>query len=168
MPRRRFILALLSTIGLIGILRFCDRDRVVPTKPDVLPPNVSAVVTIKPTQTVTQTHQNTTTQTNYNHGVDITVKPDGSVTVKPKTRGWTFDAGLAYSNRNRLSIACEIGFWRRLGWLGGVNLYPLYPNAWTAVAYRVQWRKLSNFSLYAGIDTDAKFVSGIFWRFGNS
>lgn len=167
MPRKRFIVAFLSTVGLLALLRYCDRDKVVPIK-NPLPPNVSAIVTIGNTRTGIITNQNQTNVVTYGHGSIVTVKPNGKVEVKAKTIGWTFDAGLAYSNRNRLSLVCELGFWRRLGWLAGVNLYPLYPNAWTAASYRIQWRKLNNFSLYAGIDTDAKFVSGIFWRFGNS
>jgi hypothetical protein len=167
MPKKRYLVALLSAVGVLALLRYCDRDKVKPPT-SVLPNNVMAIVTLDPSNSVTQTHQNTMVQTNYNHGTIVTVKPNGTVTVTPKTLGWTFDAGLAYSNRNRLSLVCELGFWRRLGWLAGVNVYPLLPNAWTAVSYRLQWKKLSNFSLYAGIDTDARFVSGIFWRFGNS
>jgi hypothetical protein len=166
MPRKRYIVGLLSAVGLVALLRYCDRDKV--DTSTNLPTNVTAVVTVKPSGIVTQTHQNTTTQTTYNHGTIITVKPDGKVDVKPRTKGWVFDAGLAYSQRNRLYITCELAFWRRLGWLVGVNLYPLYPNAFTAISYRIQWRKLSNFSLYSGIDTDTKLVTGIFWRFGNS
>lgn len=158
--------------GLVGItslflLRYCDRDRVVPSG-STLPPNTSAVVNIGTSRTGIITNQEQTNVVTYGHGSTVVVKPNGTVTVKPKTIGWSFDAGLAYSNRNRLSIACELGYWRRLGWLAGVTLYPLAPNAWTAVAYRIQWRKLNNMSLYAGVDTDARFVSGLFWRFGNS
>lgn len=101
------------------------------------------------------------------HGSIITVTPSGVVTVKVKTIGWTFDVGVAYSNRNRLYLTCELGFWRRMGWLIGVDVYPLYPNAFTAVAYRIPWRKANNFSIFAGVDTDVKPVMGIFWRFGN-
>lgn len=166
MPRKRFTVVLGLLVGVAGFLRFCDRDRV--TNPSVLPNNTTAIVTLGPSNTVTQTHQNTTTQIDYHHGVQVIVENSGKVTVKPKTIGWTFDGGLAYSQRNRLYIGCELAYWRRLGWLVGVNFYPLYPNAFTAVSYRLQWRKVNNFSLYVGLDTDTKTVVGIFWRFGNS
>lgn len=165
--RNRIIVGALLVLSVVWILRCCDRDRVKPGV-TILPPGTVAIVNIESSRTGITTSQDQTNVVNYGHGVVVTVKPNGKVDVKAKTIGWTFDAGLAYSNRNRLSLACELGYWRRLGWLVGVNLYPLYPNAWTALAYRVQWRKLNNMSLYAGIDTDTKIVTGIFWRFGNS
>jgi len=140
-----------------------------PSNPSILGPNNSGVIVRPDGLTIIDpTHTTPIVLPNYGHGETVVVKPNGKVEAKVKTYGWTFDAGLAYSNRNRLSIVCELGFYRRLGWLTGVNVYPLAPNAWTALSYRLPWKRVNNFSLYGGIDTDAKFVTGVFWRFGNS
>lgn len=165
--RLRIKLGLAVIAGLVAV-KACQHR---PVAHDVsIPDGGIAAVVVGPSHStlLDPTHTGPIVVPNYGHGVTVVVKPDGKVVVKPKTRGWTFDAGLAYSSRNRLSLVCELGYWRRLGWLAGVTVYPLYPNAYTAIGYRLPWTKVNNLSVYGGIDTDLKPVFGIFWRFGNS
>lgn len=145
-----------------------------PTGPDVLPPNAVAVVTLGPSHSTLI--DNTTTGPivipNYGHGSTVVVGTDGSVKVKPKTKGFSFDPGLS-TDFHHVAVALELAYWRRLSLLTGINIIDFnsgYPTlgAYAGIGYRMPWRKVNNLSAYVGFDTDSRIRTGIFWRFGNS
>lgn len=165
--RLRIKVGLAVLAGLV-VVKACQY-RPVPHDVSIPDGGVAAVVIGSTHSTIIDpTHTTPIVVPNYGHGQTVVVKPGGQVIVKPKQIGWSFDPGLSFDTRNRLSLSCEIAYWRRLGWLAGVTMYPIQLSAYTAVSYRLPWAKVNNLSMYGGIDTDLRPVFGIFWRFGNS
>lgn len=101
------------------------------------------------------------------HGVTITKKPNGDVVIKPKTLGFSFDPGL-YAGIGGAGIGLEIGYWYRWNLLTGVQVYPLVPNAFIGLGYRLPYARLNNLSVYAGITARKEPTIGVFFRFGSS
>jgi hypothetical protein len=140
-------------MGIVGalVLAFGLRSCFVPSnRPITLKPNEPTLIT-----------------NGVGHGVIVTSHPNGSVTVKPKTLGWSFDPGIM-AGSNGLNIGMEVGYWYRLNLLVGVQWYPLKPNALIALGYRLPYKRLSNLSVYAGVTTSREPTIGMFLRFGSS
>lgn len=101
------------------------------------------------------------------HGNIVIKKKNGDVVIKPRTFGWSFDPGLA-GGSNGLNIAVEVLYWYRMNLLAGVQVYPLKPNAFVGLGYRLAYKRLSNLTPYVGVTARGEPCLGIFLRFGSS
>lgn len=147
--RNKLIAIFVGVLVLALGLRSCLKDK---SGPIVLKPNEPVV--LKPSD-------------GAGHGTTVTKKPNGDVVITPKTRGFSFDSGL-YAGIGGMGIGLEIGYWHRWNLLTGIQCYPLVPNAFVGIGYRLPYARLNNLSVYAGITARKEPTVGMFLRFGSS
>lgn len=134
-------------------------------------PAGDATIVERPGGTTVTAGRVVTTVPNYGHGTRI-VRTNDVLSVAPVVYGLSFDPGFS-TDFTRLGLGLEIGYYKRLGLLVGSNFWQMSrqrfdPTFFIGVGYRLPLRKLSNLSVYTGIDNRKTVTLGLFLRLGNS
>lgn len=172
--RYKIGLAVLAVVLVKGCLM---EPRFDPTRV-TLKPDEQVRIDIRPGSNTKQQRVGNTDKTtltfipDYGHGYVVTQPTGKPVEIKPRQIGFPLDIGLSTDFR-RVGVAVEFFYFRRLDLIGGTHFadtryHNLEFNLYVAAGYRIPWRKLSNLSVFIGVDTNRKVIGGVFHRFGNS
>lgn len=158
-----------AALGL-GLVRYCDRDRVTPTEPGKLAPGERERIEVKG-RTITVIRADKTIKTFAPDGAKVRIRKDGQVTVDVKKFGLLREPGLGTSwNGDKLKLAVDVKlvYYRRLGLHLGTAYDPsskkftdiLRPLA--MVSYTVPFDGFANTSLWLGTELfPQKYACGI-------
>lgn len=177
---------LLAVLSLLFVARSCGRHSAAPllnSSPElphiVIPPSAQAVIESHPGLIVVAkrsptipVHTTVTAVPEWGHGSTTIVSKSGDVQVKPRQFGVPFDFGVS-SDFQSLGVGTEVMYWKQLDIIGGVHFIDLRSSrlvfdAYVAIGYRLPYKKLSNLSVFAGVDTERHAIIGLFLRLGNS
>ena len=167
-----------SVIGIVLLLaKGCRQAAMLPSTVLTLAPNEDAHTRVGGAQieTLERTEDGKEIERiiepNYHHGVDFEIKKDGTINTVVKTHGFSTAFGLS-TDFYRIGGAWEPYFWHDFHGLIGFHFFNLRTdklnlNAYGALAYRLPFTAVNNFSTYIGYDTDRHIVGGVFLRFGS-
>lgn len=159
--KHKIISGLVAAALLLGLVRYCDRDRVAPTEPNVLAPNERERIEVKG-RTVTVIGSDRTTRTFAPNGVTVSVRRDGTVKVDVKKIGFTRELGLGVAltgeSKLKVSLDYKLAYYRRLGFHLGATFDHHVERAMNIarpmaiISYSMPSEKFSNTSLFAGTE----------------
>lgn len=156
-----------AVLGL-GLVRYCDRVRVVPTEPGKLAPNERERVEVKGHK-VTVIKADKTMIHYAPDGAKVRINKDGSVNVEIKKFGFMREGGLGTSwNGDRLKLAVDLKFayYRRLGLHVGTAYDPTQKRfkdiarPLLFLSYAVPHDNFANTSLWVGTELFPQRLAG--------
>lgn len=166
--KHKAILAAIVAALIIGLVRYCDRDRIIPTEPGVLAPNEKERIEIRG-KTVTVIRADKTIKSFAPGGAKIRVRKDGSVDVEIKRLGFSREPGLgvAYNgDKLKLAIDVKVAYYRRLGFHVGATYDPVERRTLNVVkplafvSYTMPSDNFANTSIWLGTELLPQRISG--------
>lgn len=168
--KNKIVIGVIAAVLGLGLVRYCDRDRVTPTEPGKLAPGEKERIEIKG-RTVTVIKADKTTKTFVPDKVKISIVKDGRVTINVKRFGLSHEPGLGAAwNGDKLKLALDLKvvYYRRLGLHVGTTYDPttkkfkdiVRPLAF--ISYTVPHDSFVNTSLWIGAELfPKKYAAGI-------
>src|SRR5262245_39062400 len=103
-------LILTLVLVVLGLLRYCDRPKIMPTQPGKLAPDERERIEIKG-RTVTVIRADKTVSTFAPNGTRVSVRKDGTIDVSVRKFGLTHEPGLSVIwNGEKLKLAVDMKF----------------------------------------------------------
>lgn len=152
--KNRLILGVGLIVLLGGLLHYCNRPTIRPTKPDALLPTEKEHVSINSEsdtlEVITPTEHKVISGIRH---TEISIGKDGSVKVTAHPYGFSCTPGIGASYRTRLGEEGDIEwyYYHRLGAHVGIY-HDTDVRAFLGVSYNLSRIKLSNTSLMLGLD----------------